>query len=274
MHRLPAIGLPLAAAGCQVILGNGVPATESVDLEPLTRLHATNLVDVVITSGVSEAGTLTCDENLLPHIDLQQAGDLLTIRTVPRTATLEARTDCTLELEVQGLEELVTTGSGDITSTIDLEGVAQLETTGSGNIDLAIAGASDVTARSTGSGGITVDDLRVAGTLTATTTGSGDIALEGISATAVEVSTSGDGQIGVVGSTTDLDLSITGSGDIGAASLQTVDAKVRLTASGNAEIRASGRVTGRLSGSGDLTVFGNPDEVDVSTSGSGTVDVR
>jgi hypothetical protein len=81
---------------------------------------------------------------------------------------------------------------------------------------------------------------------------------------------SGSGRVTLDGTVDMVELDVSGSGGVFARELTAIDADVSISGSGNIELTATGLVTGNLSGSGKLTLWGDP-SVDVETSGSGDV---
>lgn len=272
--RSPTLALLLVSTtGCIVVPGSGVPATQAYPLDAFRTLEARNLISVDITVGTEPSAEVTCDDNLFDYFDISVAADTLTVRTVPSGTALQTRLDCVMNLVVVDLEAVRVSGSGDVTSQASFDQLSLLTTSGSGDLDFAVAGGDRVEVRASGSGDVQVDDLRAGTSLDAQSTGSGSLFLEGITADAVMLGLSGSGRASLVGHTTDLDLRISGSGGADASGMPTVDASVRLSGSGSADVRASGRVTGSLTGSGGLVVRGGAD-VDVRTTGSGSVSQR
>jgi hypothetical protein len=93
--------------------------------------------------------------------------------------------------------------------------------------------------------------------------GSGTVTAATITAPSLAVDLSGSGKITVGGAVDQQDLAISGSGEYQAKDLQTKIA--------SAEISGSDKLDAQLSGSGQLTYYGNPPEVTQEVSGSGRV---
>lgn len=81
---------------------------------------------------------------------------------------------------------------------------------------------------------------------------------------------SGSGKITLNGSSEDLQLDISGSGDFAGSGFNTKNASVKISGSGEAKINVTDILEARISGSGDLYYFGNP-ETDFNISGSGKI---
>lgn len=101
--------------------------------------------------------------------------------------------------------------------------------------------------------------------------GSGEMELNGGSSDKVAVELVGSGQMTVVGATGEFKAEQTGSGDLNARHLTCEDANVELHGSGSSIVQARKAAAVSLRGSGDITVYGSPDERNVNRTGSGDV---
>ena len=79
---------------------------------------------------------------------------------------------------------------------------------------------------------------------------------------------SGSGKMNLSGTTNFDDLKISGSGDVHAYGLNSANATIKISGSGNAEVNVSNSLNADISGSGDVLYKGNP-TVNSSISGSG-----
>jgi len=92
-----------------------------------------------------------------------------------------------------------------------------------------------------------------------------------VEADILSVSISGSGDITVRGKAKDQVLAISGSGKYYAFELDSKSAKVAISGSGTAEIKANDALQVRSSGSGRIRYKGNPSKVDIVNSGSSKV---
>lgn len=99
--------------------------------------------------------------------------------------------------------------------------------------------------------------------------GSGDITLE-INAPSVESRISGSGNISLSGETKDSKITITGNGDYKSGGLQSENAEVHITGSGNVQLAASVKLKVHITGSGDVTYKGSP-TIEQHITGSGNI---
>lgn len=100
--------------------------------------------------------------------------------------------------------------------------------------------------------------------------GSGDVK-GGIDAPRVQASIGGSGNISLEGRTKDFEGRVSGSGDMNCSGLQSENATVSVSGSGNLHVFASVSLKARASGSGDVYYRGNPGSPEIHTSGSGSV---
>ncbi len=100
--------------------------------------------------------------------------------------------------------------------------------------------------------------------------GSGDVK-GGVDAPRVQASIGGSGNVSLEGRTKDFEGRVSGSGDMNCSGLQSENATVSVSGSGNLHVFASVSLKARASGSGDVYYRGNPSSPEIHTSGSGSV---
>jgi hypothetical protein len=150
-----------------------------------------------------------------------------------------------------------------------LPSLQSVEIRGSG--DSAITGFSGerMTITVNGSGG-----LSFAGRyrhLKAAVHGNGGLDLKSGSSEDVSLALFGSGSINISGTCDVLTTELTGSGTIDAQHMASNTVSVAVKGSGNTDIFARSAATVAVAGSGDVTVYGNPDQRNVSRTGSGNV---
>ena len=130
--------------------------------------------------------------------------------------------------------------------------------------------------RVSGSGSAVAEDAGDAADspLAVRVSGSGDLDLVGLDRRDVEVSVSGSGDVRLAGTADSVRAEVSGSGDVRAGDLEARDVSARVSGSGAVEVTATDSLSARVSGSGEVTYGGDPDRVDSSTSGSGSVRAR
>jgi len=101
--------------------------------------------------------------------------------------------------------------------------------------------------------------------------GSGNITLDDLNANELTVHVSGSSDIRLAGNVDSQELHISGSGDYDAFDLECRETTISISGSGNAEVVAHQSLKVSVSGSGDVRYIGNPDYMDSSSSGSGSI---
>jgi hypothetical protein len=101
--------------------------------------------------------------------------------------------------------------------------------------------------------------------------GSGNITIAGLEAKTIDLNLSGSGNITADGEADTVNVSMGGSGNIICSDLQARSAQVRLTGSGNISVFAEDALDVNLRGSGSVTYRGEPQHINTSIPGSGSV---
>jgi len=104
--------------------------------------------------------------------------------------------------------------------------------------------------------------------------GSGNLYLRDLEAEELRARISGSSDIEVEGGVDRQEISISGSGNYDAAELDCASTSIRISGSGDAAVVARESLKTSVSGSGDVSYWGNPQHVDTHTSGSGDVRKR
>lgn len=101
--------------------------------------------------------------------------------------------------------------------------------------------------------------------------GSGNINVANLDQDTFEVLLKGSGDIDLKGTVGHAILTLSGSGDIDAISLKALRVDAKLKGSGDIEATATSAADVRLSGSGDIKIYGNPVSQESKCSGSGDI---
>lgn len=124
-----------------------------------------------------------------------------------------------------------------------------------------------------GSGDIKYDGELNVSQLKLNLIGSGDIELKNVITEKVEINLRGSGDIDLGGKTKQITANLQGSGDISAFDLIAENAEVSVQGSGDVDVTATQSFEGKVSGSGNIKVKGNPKNVSKKTSGSGKITI-
>ncbi|MEP7080802.1 MAG: head GIN domain-containing protein [Ginsengibacter sp.] len=100
--------------------------------------------------------------------------------------------------------------------------------------------------------------------------GSGNITAN-VNAPSVKFSGSGSGDISLDGNTKDFTCKMSGSGEIKCGNLKAENVDLSISGSSDAKVFASVSLKARVSGSGDVIYYGNPQNPEIHVAGSGTV---
>ncbi|MEZ4319416.1 MAG: head GIN domain-containing protein [Myxococcota bacterium] len=272
MTRIAPLALLALVTGCigpGFVHGNGTSATEDRDVGAFTEVHADNLVRVEVSTGPAAPVSLTCDENLLAHIETVVDGGVLKIRT-ERLRSLSTDIDCFAVVTAPAYTGFATSGSGGLVGAEVFAGVTGIFSTGSGALVLDGVDAASLSARVSGSGGLTVGQV-TATFVEARDSGSGRLQLDDVLAESVDAGASGSGGVVLSGTTDFADLHTSGSGGIDAEDLLARTVEIRVSGSGGVNAQASDSADVSVSGSGGVAVYGSPAQHTENITGSGGV---
>jgi hypothetical protein len=101
--------------------------------------------------------------------------------------------------------------------------------------------------------------------------GASNVRLNSIRADNFKIHLVGSGDIIANGKTNTLNVSVSGSGDVEIKKLISKNATVDLTGSADIEVTAQENLKVSISGSGDVTYYGNPQKINKNISGSGDI---
>jgi hypothetical protein len=204
-------------------------------------------IDLTLTQGPVASLKVRGEQRSLGNIETIQDGRDLHIGT--KGMLLNPRHRLQVELVLPSLEELVVRSSGDSKVSGFNGEKLELQLHGSGNVSFTGRYRE----------------------LSASAHGSGNLNLNAGSSESVALELVGSGQISASGSCKDLTADLTGSGDLDARHLASDKVTVNLKGSGNTHVFAKQSADLTLRGSGDIRVLGNPDQRNVSRTGSGDV---
>jgi hypothetical protein len=232
--------------------------------EPTQRMLAVGLAVVFLSACVQVvigSGDVRTEElSVAPFTELELVGSATVIveRGERQRVEVEAQPNILdiLETRTSGDRLILgeTTGVGytpsePVTFRVTVPRLEEVEVSGSGEVSLPDARADRMVVRVSGSGTISlsgaVDDLRVA--------------------------IDGSGSVTASGSAKELRVDVSGSGSFEGVELSVEDADVRVSGSGSAAVKASGRLEADVSGSGSIAYVGEPAELETSIEGSGSI---
>lgn len=213
----------------------------------VTTVNLGGPIDMTLRQGAVPSLTVRGEQRLLGNVETVSEGATLNIDT--KGMLLHHKQPLQVVLVLPALEAVRIRGSGDSTVNGFSGDRLDLQLHGSGNVKLNGRYRE----------------------IEAGLQGSGDIELNGGNSDKVDVSVVGSGSMTVVGAAKAFKVAQTGSGDLDAEHLSADDVSIDLTGSGSAVVQARKSASVNVRGSGDISVHGNPDERNVTRSGSGDV---
>lgn len=219
----------LSIISCNSITGNGNVTRENRNLSEINTIRTSGSIDVEIISGSTYSLIVEDDANIIPYIVTEINNGTLDVHYKNGYSVISDHAK--VMVTVPSIDEVTTSGSGDITTNGTLKTNRQL---------------------------------------VFSTSGSGDIKAE-VDAPAIKVTGSGSGNISLSGRTKDFECRISGSGDIKCGNLKSENATIHVAGSSDVHVFASVSLKVNVAGSGDVYYAGNPASPEIHIAGSGTV---
>ena len=240
----------LALAACQN--GGGYGDGDS-SLDELQRVDNRSDARLVL---VSDEGNWNQNANTQWFVDCGENPDRDVITVTPENGELVIRhTDaelasrCDVQVHGRAIKDVLVSGNGDLRIEGEVQNLASLEVRGNGEVDIDQ---------------VTTDRLDLVAS------GNSIIQIDTLESNEVLIDLSGNATITIGGTSAEGAIVSSGSGVLTAGDLMLEVLYIELTGSGDATVHVTDRISGFVSGSGSLDVFGDP-EGDVESSGSGEV---
>ena len=247
------IGASYSMLRAQGAGGAASPGSRLVDTEKRTlgasidEVELSGPINLTLRQGTSASLEVRGEQRLLANVDTTVEGNTLHIG--PRGILLRHR---------QPIEV-----------TLVLPTLAGLHLSGSGQHSVSGFSGDRIAVDVAGSAG-----LRFHGRyreIDAGLHGTGELEFTGGNAERVSADLKGSGHMTLVGAARELHADVAGSGEMDARHLRAEQVELQHQGSGSSAVYASKRVQVEMTGSGDVTVYGNPDQRAVSRNGSGSV---
>lgn len=245
--------------GADSVVGDGHLAHESRAVGNLTGLEVSGPLQVDVLVGAAPSLDIEADSNLLPLIRSEASGNTLRIWI---DGNVRTNHNLRVTYTVPQLTELRSTGSGHLTVS-ELNGAPLVfNKTGSGSTRLSgRVGSLDV--QQSGSGQVNAAALQC-GTARLTLTGSGRMNLGQLRGEAATINVRGSGELQASGAVRSLNAQVHGSGGANLMGLASEQADLASSGSGDISVRVLHSVVAQASGSGRITVYGNPAQRTIS----------
>nr|WP_314625385.1 head GIN domain-containing protein [uncultured Janthinobacterium sp.] len=275
MRTLLALCCAVALGGCAIVInpndgevryvesgGSSIQGNQQIssDVRPvssLTTLDINNMkrIDIKIDVRVGPAPSLVieADSNLQPLIHSEVSGNTLRIWSDSNIRSSNGihviyTTPHLKKVTIAGAGRLVVSGLNGDDFSLEQRGSMKSELSGKvARFDVA----------NNDSGRINAAAL-VSGNTDAVQNGSGSIQLGNVRGERINVAVNGSGHISASGSVQRLDANVNGSGDINLAALSSDVAYLASNGSGDIDVSVLSEVNARASGSGRITVHGDP----------------
>lgn len=185
--------------------------------------------------GLSPGDVLVvCEGGLVADVEttLDSSGGLV----IEMAGEVASILGCQVKVVVEGVEEVVNEGDGDVVCEGTMPDVRTLTVSGNGSVDLATVEADELTILVTGNGAISIANVQVQ---------------------MLNIDLRGAGDATLAGNTVDADLQISGNGDLRAKDLTVAETLTAvLNGTGNAVITVLGTVNAEVQGDATLEVYG------------------
>jgi hypothetical protein len=240
--RAQGVGAGTASPGSRLVASEKRTLGASVQ-----QVEVSGPINLTLRQGPAASLEVRGEQRLLANVDTTVDGDTLHIG--PRGILLRHRQPIEVTLVLPTLEHLNVSGSGQHTVSgfsgdriaVNVDGNAGLRFNGRyRDIDAGLHG-------------------------------SGDMEVTGGNAERVMADLKGSGHMTLVGGARELHAEVAGSGELDARHLRAEAADLAHHGAGTSTLYASKRVQVEMTGSGNITVYGNPDNRDISRTGSGSV---
>ncbi|MDN2716620.1 head GIN domain-containing protein [Janthinobacterium sp. SUN120] len=246
-----------ADSSSNVIQGNGQVSRDVRQVSTISALDIDNMkrIDIKIDVRVGPTASLVidADSNLQPLIHSDVNGNTLRLWSDTNIRSSNGihviyTTPQLRKINISGSGRLVVSGLNGDDFSLEQRGSMKSELSGTtGRFDVANNGSGSINAAALASGNTD-----------AVQNGSGNIQLGSVHGERINVAVNGSGSISANGAVQRLDANVNGSGDVNLASLRSDVAYLASNGSGDIDVSVQNEVNARASGSGRITVHGDP----------------
>ncbi len=249
-----AVGL----AGCanvysDAVTGDGKVVTEQRAAAGALQLDMRGPLVVDVKVGQAPSLQVEGDSNLLPLIRSEVVDGTLRLWVEKNVHTNHV---LHVTWTTAQLTQVTAAGSGRLAVTGLQGGPLTLTKTGSGTAQLT-GSVGLLNMQATGSGDIDARELH-SGNANLSLSGSGSIVMGEVKADALNVKVRGSGELQAAGAVAQLNAQVVGSGDARLKSVASEHAELSTTGSGDITAQVGRSLIAQTTGSGRITVYGNP----------------
>lgn len=277
MRSMLAAGCLLALSGCAIIVngnddvqvksvfsgstvvGDGRLAQDTRAVGSVSSINVSGPLDVTVRIGATPSLEVAADGNLLPMIRTEVTGGVLRMWV---EGSVRSANRLRVNYTVPSLTEVHASGSGSLVIG-DLNG-APLTFRKSGSGSVVLGGrVSRLDFQHNGSGQVLASALDT-GDARVSLSGSGAMSLGQVTGATMTVNADGSGSLQARGAVASLKAQANGSGGIDLGALASEQADLTTNGSGAITAQVKRTLVARSNGSGQITVYGNPAERNVS----------
>lgn len=248
------------------------------DVASFSAINASGGWDVIIRQGNRQSVSIEVSDNILDravvevkngtlHIYNKSVKNLFSMRNL-RNVTQKAY------VTVTDLESIKASGGVDIEFETPLK-TNDFELVMSGGTDLEKLSLNCTNFKGSFSGGCDAE-ITFSGTqnIKIDASGGSDVTLRNIASELCRVSASGGCDVKLTGKTNEFSVTASGGCDVSATDLQAKECTAVFSGAADGEIRVSNSLNATVSGSSDLTCYGNPEQVTKTVSRGSSLTIR
>ena len=268
------------------------------NLSTFSSITASGGWDVIISQGDKQSITTEVSDNIADRVSLEVKNGTLHIgnKSTRRSFSITSTRNTTQKayITVTDINQITSSGGVDINFKtpintnnfkLNMSGGSDLEdlTLSCNQFVANLSGGSDAEVRFAKVQSIKIDasggsDANISGASAQTTTlnasGGSDINISDISSQQVTIDASGGSDIDIKGQTQQLTISASGGSDISASGLTAQSCKANFAGAADGNIRVIDYLDISVSGSADVTCYGNPKEVKKNIAKTGSLSLK
>ncbi len=239
-----------------VVVGNGQITMERRPVSALASLEVNGSVQMDVRVGAEPSLQVETDSNLLPLVRTEVRGSTLKVWV---EGSYNSKHGVRVTYTTPQINQIMSSGSGRLVVGNLNGGALTFSKDGSGESRLS-GRVSALNLQLNGSGDINAEALQSNGNANLNLTGSGRVNVGTLSADAVNVNVRGSGELLASGAANHLNANLVGSGGANLARLASQRADLKTNGSGDISARVTTSLVASTTGSGRITVYGNPAE--------------
>jgi hypothetical protein len=247
------------AWGGNAVQGNGVAAVERREAGNTDGIDINGPLQVEVRVGAAPSLQVEGDSNLLPMLKTDAGGGTLRVWVEGGVRT---NNPLRVIYTTPQLRQISSNGSGRLSVSGLNGGALNLSQNGSRQVQLA-GTVGQLEARLNGSGSVNAAGLE-SGSTVASLNGSGRLDLGRLNGDSLSLDLHGSGGVNASGSVRTMNVRLYGSGSADLAGLTSQSAELSTHGSGSVSATVSQSLVADSTGSGHVTVYGNPSQRSIS----------